>query len=41
MIGSDVFTYYGKKMAKIKIHAPAGSYAEAYAKKNKIPFVAE
>ena len=41
MIGSDVFTYYGKKMAKIKIHASAGSYAETYAKKNKIHFVAE
>jgi hypothetical protein len=23
------------------IHAPAGSYAEQYAKENKIPFVAE
>ena len=27
--------------SSFKIHAPVGSYAEAYAKKNKIPFVAE
>ncbi len=27
--------------SKLTIHAPAGSYAEQYAKKNKIPFVAE
>lgn len=26
---------------KLTIHAPAGSYAETYAKKNNIPFVAE
>jgi hypothetical protein len=25
----------------LTIHAPAGSYAEAYAKENNIPFVAE
>ena len=27
--------------AKLTIHAPAGSYAETYAKENNIPFVAE
>ena len=26
---------------KLTVHAPAGSYAESYAKENKIPFVAE
>jgi hypothetical protein len=26
---------------KLTIHAPAGSYAETYAKENNIPFVAE
>lgn len=30
--------YYCKKL---KIHVPAGSYAETYAKENNIPFVAE
>ncbi len=29
------------KCANLTIHAPAGSYAEQYAKENKIPFVAE
>ena len=36
-IGYDAFT----NRAKIKIHAPEGSYAERYAKQNKIRFVAE
>lgn len=36
-IGENAF--YG--CDKLRIHAPAGSYTESYAKKNKIPFVAE
>lgn len=36
-IGKDAFY----DCAKLTIHAPAGSYAETYAKKNSIPFVAE
>ncbi len=28
-------------LSKVTIHAPAGSYAEQYAKENNIPFVAE
>ena len=39
-IGESAFqTYRGLK--SIIIHAPAGSYAEQYAKENDIPFVAE
>ena len=39
-IGTDAFrTYRGPQ--SITIHAPAGSYAEEYAKKNSIPFEAE
>ena len=30
-----------EKCKKLTIHAPAGSYAEAYTKKRKIAFVAE
>ena len=36
-IGADAF----KDCHKLTIHAPAGSYAETYAKENGIPFVAE
>ena len=36
-IASDAFP----RKAKTTIHAPAGSYAEIYAKENNIPFVAE
>ena len=36
-IGADAF--YG--CSKLTIYAPAGSYAETYAKENNIPFVAE
>lgn len=36
-IGQSVFAVNGK----LTIHAPAGSYAETYAKENSIPFVAE
>lgn len=36
-IGKDAFSY----CSKLTIHAPAGSFAEQYAKKNNIPFVAE
>ena len=36
-IGIDAF----KDCTKLTIHAPAGSYAETYAKENNIPFVAE
>lgn len=36
-IGADAF----KDCHKLTIHAPAGSYAETYAKENNIPFVAE
>ena len=42
-IGKDAFyecNFYGGNGA-FTIHAPAGSYAEQYAKKNNIPFVAE
>ena len=42
-IGGKAFMdAYGAKLLKsVTIHAPEGSYAEAYAQKNKIPFVAE
>ena len=30
-----------EKCPSLTIHAPAGSYAETYAKENNIPFVAE
>ena len=36
-IATDAF----RDCAKLTIHAPAGSYAETYAKENNIPFVAE
>ena len=36
-IGSEAFSH----CPKLTIHAPAGSYAEQYAKKHNIPFVAE
>ena len=36
-IGDDVF----RKYKKLTIHAPAGSYAETYAKENGLRFVAE
>ena len=36
-IAEDAFYQY----AQVTIHAPAGSYAEQYAKENGIPFVAE
>ncbi len=36
-IGTDAF----KDCHKLTIHAPAGSYAEQYAKENNIPYVAE
>jgi len=36
-IGDDAF----EECEKLTIHAPAGSYAEQYAKENNIPFVAE
>ncbi len=36
-IGSSAFT----GCSKLTVHAPAGSYAEQYAKENNIPFVAE
>ena len=36
-IGADAF----KDCHKLTIHAPAGSYAETYAKENNIPFVVE
>ena len=36
-IGMDAFV----DCHKLTIHAPAGSYAETYAKENNIPFVAE
>ena len=36
-IGYDAFGY----KSKITIHAPAGSYAETYAKENNIAFMAE
>ncbi len=36
-IGKDVF----RGCSKLTIHAPAGSYAEQYAKENNIPFAAE
>ena len=36
-IGEDAFYMCNK----LTIHAPAGSYAEIYAKENNIPFVAE
>jgi hypothetical protein len=42
---SGAVTYIGgsafEDCPKLTIHGPAGSYAEQYAKKNKIPFVAE
>ena len=34
---NNLITDFGK----LEIHAPAGSYAETYAKENNIPFVAE
>ena len=34
-------SYIGSMRSNLTIHAPAGSYAEQYAKKNNIPFVAE
>ena len=44
-IGPDAFTkHYGYKaplILKPTFHAPAGSYAEKYAQKHNIPFVAE
>lgn len=44
-IAPDAFkedTWRGiQSIPNLTIHAPAGSYAETYAKKNKIPFVAE
>lgn len=36
-IGENVFRY----CKEVEIHAPAGSFAETYAKENNIPFVAE
>ena len=36
-IGTDAFA----KCTKLTIHAPAGSYAEQYAKENNIPFAVE
>ena len=36
-IGRDAFS----NCLKLTIHAPAGSYAEEYAKENKIPFISE
>ena len=36
-IGRQAFGF----LPKLTIHAPAGSYAEQYAKENNIPFVAE
>lgn len=36
-IAEDAF-YFANKLT---IHAPAGSYAETYAKENNIPFVVE
>lgn len=39
-IGNNAFRSY-RGPASITIHAPAGSYAEQYAKENGIPFVAE
>ena len=39
-IEKDAF-YIGLDAEKLTIHAPAGSYAETYAKENNIPFVAE
>ena len=34
-------SYIGSMRSKLTIHAPAGSYAEQYAKENNIPFSAE
>ena len=39
-IGADAFESY-RGPTSITIHAPAGSYAEQYAKEHKIPYVAE
>lgn len=36
-IGTDALAFCDQ----LTIHAPAGSYAESYAKENNIPFVAE
>ena len=36
-IGYEAFSY----CSNLTIYAPAGSYAETYAKENNIPFVAE
>ncbi|MBR3963414.1 MAG: leucine-rich repeat protein [Oscillospiraceae bacterium] len=36
-IGTNIFS----SCSDVEIHAPAGSYAETYAKENNIPFVAE
>ena len=38
IIGDDAFYFFCNSFT---IHAPAGSYAEQYAKENNIPFVAE
>ena len=43
-IGRNAFQsdgYHGYDCTKVTIYAPAGSYAETYAKENNIPFVAE
>lgn len=40
-IGKGAFHWFGKLLPYIKIYAPAGSFAEKYAKKNKIPFKTE
>jgi len=38
---ADVLVMDGFETDIVAIHAPAGSYAETYAKENNIPFVAE
>ena len=40
-ISRSAFVPYGSTSRNLTIYAPAGSYAEQYAKENNIPFVAE
>lgn len=40
-IGKDAFHSFGEPLLHITIYAPIGSFAEKYAKKNKMSFVAE
>ena len=35
------YTAHHLRGLKLTIHAPAGSYAEQFAKENNIPFIAE